>query len=116
MTASRAGRASISLLLLGVAVGLYNAMAQQPQPVSNVSQTSPSTQPSTATSPEQPSIADVLRKLNDLSGQLQEAHRQIEELQTEVGQLRQQLSGIGENTASVTALNEAVDQIKNDQE
>ncbi len=61
-------------------------------------------------------MADVLRKLNDLSGQLVEAHRQIEELQTEVGQLRQQLSAVGDNSASVSALKEAVEQIRDDQE
>ncbi len=61
-------------------------------------------------------MADVLRKLSDLNTQIVEAHRQIEQLQTEVGQLRQQLSAVGENSSSVTALKEAVDQIKDDQE
>lgn len=61
-------------------------------------------------------MADVLRKLNDLSAQLLESQRQIEQLQVQVGQLRQQLSAVGVNSASVTALNEAVGQIKDEQE
>lgn len=61
-------------------------------------------------------MADVLHKLNDMSAQLLEAQHQIEQLQAQVGQLRQQLNAVGENSASVTALNEAVDQIKDDQE
>lgn len=116
MTACKAGRACLSLSLLALGVGFCGAAAQQPQPSLDNSQTPQAASPAPAASTDQPSMADVLRKLNDMSAQLLEAQHQIEQLQTQVGQLRQQLGAVGENSASVTALKEAVDQIKDDQE
>ncbi|MGB0064909.1 MAG: hypothetical protein WBP85_10735, partial [Terracidiphilus sp.] len=115
MTARKAGK-GMSLLLLAVVIGLCDAKAQQLQQGPDTSRTPPGSPSSQSTSADQPTMADVLRKLNDLSAQLLEAHRQIEQLQNQVGQLRQQLGAVGENSASVAALSEAVDQVRNDQE
>ncbi|MGA3130370.1 MAG: hypothetical protein ABSD59_06190 [Terracidiphilus sp.] len=116
MTARIAGRISTSVILLAVVICLCHAKAEEPPQAADTPVTPSGPPPSAATSADQPTMADILRKLDELSGQLKDAHQQIEQLQSEVSQLRQQLGVVGENSASVTTLKEAVEQIKDDQE
>jgi hypothetical protein len=64
----------------------------------------------------QPTMQDVLRMLTEMRAQLDSAHRQIESLQNEVVILRLKVDAGEENSASAAMLNDAVEQIKTDQE
>jgi len=119
MTARVAGKVIYPHILLAVVLGLSHVLipirAEEPPQAANVA-ASPSSSQATATSADEASMADVLRRLDEMRGQLEGARRQIEQLQSEVSTLRQQINAAGENSASVATLQEAVNEVKEDQE